>query len=281
MATIHRSRRAALAAMVTVAGGAAAQTLPWPAVGEPSASARTAGRWLWADLLTADAVRASDFYAVVFGWNVALNAAGYRTVRAGGRAIGGIVPAAGNRGARWIPLASGDPATMAQRARERGGAVLSGPRAVAGRGQLALLADPEGALFGVLLADGGDPADHAGADGEWLWLELWAREPGPTANFYRDVFGYAVSAADARTANAYLLSAGGRARAGVMALPDASLSPAWVPYVRVADVGATLARARTAGARVVVAPRAHFRSQLAVLADPQGAPFAIANWRPE
>jgi predicted enzyme related to lactoylglutathione lyase len=66
-----------------------------------------------------------------------------------------------------------------------------------------------------------------------------------------------------------------------MALPSAALAPAWVPYVRVSDVAATLQTARAAGARVVVAPRAHFRSQVAVLADPQGAPFAIAQWRPE
>jgi predicted enzyme related to lactoylglutathione lyase len=49
----------------------------------------------------------------------------------------------------------------------------------------------------------------------------------------------------------------------------------------VTDVAATLARARAEGARVIVEPRTHHRSQVAVLVDPLGAPFAIADWRPQ
>jgi predicted enzyme related to lactoylglutathione lyase len=62
---------------------------------------------------------------------------------------------------------------------------------------------------------------------------------------------------------------------------DSSLPAVWIPYVRVDDVAAMVARARTLGARVLVPPQPHHRSQVAVLVDPMGAPFALADWRPQ
>jgi predicted enzyme related to lactoylglutathione lyase len=263
-----------------------AQQLDWPPVGEPSAAARTAGRWLWGDLVTSDVARSRDFYSRVFGWEIrehrgSAGPSGYHAIYANGRAIGGIVAARqdASQGARWIGLASGDPKTMASRVLERGGAVVTAPRTLKGRGEFTVLSDPDGAHFAVVRADGGDPADHVGQENEWLWAELWAKDAGRAANFYRDVFGYAVSAAEGKGLNGYVLSAGGRARAGVMPAPEASLPAVWIPYVRVGNVAATVERARANGARVIVAPRPHFKSQVAVLVDPLGAPFAVADWR--
>ena len=148
-----------------------------------------------------------------------------------------------------------------------------------GRGEFAALRDPGGAYFAVVRTERGDPSDHVGGANEWLWFELWTDDPGKAVAFYRDVFGYTVGAADGR-ADAYVLTAGGRARAGVMRSPDPKLPAAWIPYVRVADLPAAVARAEANGARVVVAPQPHHRSQVAVLMDPLGAPFAMADWRP-
>ena len=44
---------------------------------------------------------------------------------------------------------------------------------------MALLADPEGAPFGVIRAVDGDPADLDPVAGEWLWRELWAEHAAP------------------------------------------------------------------------------------------------------
>ena len=66
-----------------------------------------------------------------------------------------------------------------------------------------------------------------------------------------------------------------------MKTPDSALPAVWIPYVRVDDVSAMVSRARSLGARVLLPPQPHHRSQVAVLADPMGAPFALANWRPE
>jgi predicted enzyme related to lactoylglutathione lyase len=268
--------------------GAVAQAPEWPPIGEATAAARTAGRWLWADLVSTETSRSAEFYGKVFGWTFRPVAApdgtaGYLTILADGRPIGGIVPARGRteRGARWIGLASGDPKTFATRAQERGGTVAAVPVVLPGRGEFTALRDPAGAYFAVVRTERGDPSDHVGGNNEWLWFELWTDDPGKASNFYRDVFGYAVGAADGRPGtDAYILSAGGRARAGVMRSPDPALPAAWIPYVRVADLPAAVARAVASGARVVVAPQPHHRSEVAVLVDPLGAPFAMAHWRP-
>lgn len=284
---ISTVRRIAFLVIAMTTASAAAQNLSWPPVGEPSAGARVAGRWLWADLVTTDVQRSSDFYARVFGWTYRTvlgdsGGPGYVTILAGGQAIGGIVPARTDKissGARWIGLVSGDPKFMAARAQERGGSIVAAPRTLPGRGEIAVLSDPSGARFAVLRADRGDPADHVGREGEWLWAELWTSDPERAAAFYREVFGYAIAAGSGATPNSYVLTAGGRARAGIMRSPDMALKAAWIPYVRVADVPRTVARAEQGGARVIVAPRAHHRSQVAVLVDPLGAPFAVADWK--
>ena len=277
----------ALAAAPPVAAQTAAGAvapLPWPPIGEPVASARTAGRWLWGDLVTTDVARSREFYGRVFGWQFRDIAGGdgqpgYTTIMAGDRPIGGIVAARNaDKGARWIGLVSGDPRTVSARATERGGTVVLAPRVLPGRGELAVIRDPQGANFGVILTEQGDPADFIGALHEWLWVELWTPEPGRAVDFYQAVFGYTVSAASGKGGTGYVLSAGGRARAGVLLSPDPGLPAAWVPYVRVAHVAQTVALAREHGARVVVAPRGHHRGQVAVLVDPLGAPFAVADW---
>lgn len=278
---------ALIAAGALAAAPAAAQTaptMPWPAVGEPVAGARTAGRWLWGDLVSTDVARSREFYGRVFGWQFRDVAGsdgqpGYVTIVANGQPIGGIVAArSSGKGARWIGLVSGDPKTMSARATERGGSVVLAPRVLPGRGELAVISDPGGARFGVILTEQGDPADFVGGLNEWLWVELWTPEPGRAVDFYQAVFGYTVSAAPGKGGAGYVLSAGGRARAGVLLTPDPSLPAAWVPYVRVADVARTVALAREHGARVIVAPRRHHRGQVAVLVDPLGAPFAVADW---
>lgn len=263
-------------------------TIPWPAIGAPGSSARTVGRWLWADLVSTDVARSRDFYGRVFGWEFRDVAGsdglpGYVTIVANGQPIGGIVTApngakAAGKGARWIGLVSGDPKTTATRAIERGGTVVLAPRMLPGRGEVAVIADPKGAPFGVILTEQGDPADFVGGVNEWLWAELWTPEPGRAVDFYQALFGYTVSAAPGKGGAGYVLSAGGRARAGVLMSPDPGLPAAWVPYLRVADVAQTVALAREHGARVVVAPRRHHRRQVAVLVDPLGAPFAVADW---
>ena len=57
-------------------------------------------------------------------------------------------------------------------------------------------------------------------------------------------------------------------------------SPQWLSYVVVADVDGAVAAFRQAGGQVYRGPlNARNDLRVAAVADPQGAPIGLANWR--
>ena len=164
---------------------------------------------------------------------------------------------------------------------ERGGRTLLARRDVSERGTLAVLADPEDAPFGVLRSSSGDPPDYRAEIGEWLWVGLYARDSGAAARFYADVFGYEIHERDDHPeVIEFALARGGYSRAGVDALsPGSSADPTWLGFVRVDDVAAALDRARALGGKVLFEPEeGELRGELAVIADPFGAPVGLMRW---
>jgi predicted enzyme related to lactoylglutathione lyase len=59
---------------------------------------------------------------------------------------------------------------------------------------------------------------------------------------------------------------------------EAKVPSTWVPYIQVASVTDTVARAREAGGHVVRKPLQVHGTTVALLLDPTGAPFAVAEW---
>jgi hypothetical protein len=189
-------------------------------------------------------------------------------------------PAGAKSGSRWLALmAVGDPEKTADAVRALGGEILLKPTRIPGRGMHAVFRDPEGAVFGVLANEGGDPADTAVVDGDVFWLDLFTHDPPKAAGFYRALGGYDVHVGDVSGRPRTLLATEGIARAGIARLPSSADKPGWLAYVLVDDVQATLARVRDAGGRIVLAPRADLLDgNLAVIADPQGGMIGIVNW---
>jgi predicted enzyme related to lactoylglutathione lyase len=283
------SRLVLLACLVTAPAALPAEERYWPPVIDPPTGVRTPGKWVWADLVTHDVGRAAEFYGAVFGWTFETYGGDddtdtYTLVLADGVPIGGMVfdarPGDDRAAAsRWVGLVSvADVGAAVAAARNGGGQVVMPARMLGARGETAVLIDPEGGVFGVVRSTAGDPPDFLGDVGEWLWIELWASDPGRLAGFYGAVAGYepAVPAApDAKLA--FILGRDGRARAGILPRPDGVRSTAWLPYIRVASVAETIAKAEAAGARRVAGPFARGDATVAVLVDPVGAPVAIAQ----
>jgi uncharacterized protein len=161
----------------------------------PEGPARIPGKFVWFDLATEDPQAAKAFYGAVFGWKfreAARAPANYAVIENGSGKVGGIFrhtrPAGATAGSRWLSIVSvKDPALVAAQIRQLGGAVLLAPRKVPGRGTHAVFRDPEGAAFGVLASEGGDPPDTPVADGDVFWLDLYARDPARAAAFYAAV----------------------------------------------------------------------------------------------
>lgn len=277
-----------LAALCATAAGAADRY--WPPIVDPPTHQYTPGRWVWADLVTADVATAAEFYGKVFGWTFETYGGAddndtYTLVLSRGLPIGGMVfDARAKRGdtpsARWIGFVSvTDPTATAAAVKSHGGQVVYAPVALGERGETGVFRDPEGTLFGVVHSRNGDPADYLGDVGEWCWLDLWTGDVDRAKSFYGTVLGYD-TVADGEAANdrpRVRLVAGGYARAGIMEKRDPKASSTWLPYVRVADVKQAAAAARAAGGRVIYEPAEFSRALVAIVADPTGAPVGIVQ----
>ncbi|MCP5312510.1 MAG: VOC family protein [Chromatiaceae bacterium] len=287
MNVTHKCPIGLILLLAVVLGGCA--TPPrWPAISESPTAQYTAGRWVWIDLLTRDVDTAQRFYSSVFGWTFEPHQGArdrYLLARDDGRPVAGIVAdPRGNesaRKARWLGLLSvADVAAATQDATEHGGAIRLGPRDLKGRGEVAVLADPEGAVFAIIRTDGGDPPDRFPEIGNLLWMELWAADGKRMATFYESLAGYHIQHAEASgDFDEWHLVAADYPRAGIVQVKGNDRASAWLPYIRVADLSAALARAEAAGAQVLVAPAKDIRAgRIAVIIDPVGAALGLAEW---
>lgn len=286
------SRNARLMAGVAMLGASlsldAAERF-WPPIVDPATGQHHPGRWVWADLVTADVAVAAGFYGKVFGWTYETyggedDEQTYTLVLADGLPVGGMVfdgraIKESEPSARWVGFISvPDVATSASAVTQAGGQVVFGPKALGERGETAVFKDPDGTLFGTIHSRNGDPADYAGDLNEWYWLDLWTGDVARAATFYQAVAGYEILPVEGDAVrHGVHLKSGGFLRAGIMEKSTARESAVWLPYVRVDDARAATERARAAGGRVLIEPMDLGKVAVAVIADPTGAPVGIAQ----
>lgn len=250
-------------------------------------SPRLTGKFVWADLVTDDVPTARKFYTRMFGWTFR-DVGNYSIAHSDERPLAGMFqrPRPADRPAkpRWIPYMSVSSVSEAQgRVTKAGGKVLAPQQNFPQRGDQAVFADAEGAVFGVIASRRGDPADFLPEPGDWIWVQLFSRDLKAAGDFYHTLGGYEVLPNTERP-NSLVLASKGYARAAVMTLPptQAEAKPAWLPFVRVKSVGDSVALTRELGGKVLIAPKAELlQGRVAVIADPTGAAIGILEWTGE
>ncbi|MFI0395607.1 VOC family protein [Paracoccus jiaweipingae] len=258
------------------------------------------GQPIWFELSTSDADAAKSFYGRLLGWqfttsgNVGFD---YRLAQRDGVMVAGVMSLdncpAGTPPNWLVYVAVDDTDIAAGSTAASGGQVLTAPTDVPGTGRFAVLADPQGAVFGVLHATPmGTPADDATDEtGAWdqnraghgNWLELMSRDPQAGFRFYADLFGWgAGDALDMGEQGRYqLFRHNGSDIGGMMGLGDAP-APFWLPYFGVDDVARAHQVITDQGGTVLAGPSEVPGPALIVVAqDPQGATFAIVGPRPD
>jgi predicted enzyme related to lactoylglutathione lyase len=113
----------------------------------------TPGAMTWNDLVTPDPDAAARFYEALFGWTTEEmpGAGGYRVIRNGERSNGGIMRTdpEGGTPPSWIPyFGHEDVDGLLERVGDLGGRVYNGPVELP-QGRIAVLGDPQGAVFAV------------------------------------------------------------------------------------------------------------------------------------
>jgi predicted enzyme related to lactoylglutathione lyase len=264
-----------------------------PAINDPSTADLFPGKFVWADLLTADQAAARTFYTGLFGWTATTidrttperGPLSYIELSNNGRPVAGIAVGPSRlrsetRG-HWLAFVSvaDVPAALAA-ATENGGHVLSPTRALAKRGTQAIFTDSEGALLGLVHSSSGDPGEYRPEPGDFTWAEVFSRDPAAAGGFYQKVIGYTVTP-DSRPGRSgtFILESGGYARASLAPLPDRpNARPAWLLFVRVGNIGDSLAKVTALGGRVLSGVReVHGTSRVAVIADPVGAALGLVE----
>jgi uncharacterized protein len=117
----------------------------------------TPGAFSWCELMTSDPAAAASFYAGLCGWNVkemGEEMGGYRVVSVGETGIGGIM--AFPKDAPPMPphwgcyITTADLEATVAKCSSLGGKVMMPGMDIPGVGRLAVLQDPQGAVFNAI-----------------------------------------------------------------------------------------------------------------------------------
>jgi len=250
------------------------------------------GTFCWADLGTPDATAAKQFYTALFGWTAEDRPMGpgafYTMLTLDGRAVAALYPqdpAPAGASPHWlsyISVASANDA--ARRAKELGGTVLMDAFDVLDVGRMALVQDGPGAVVALW-----QPRRHAGAGvvGEtsaMCWNELATTDPGRAEAFYTGMFGWSAASRTMGSTRYTTFTQDGVSRGGMLAIdPSCPVPPHWLVYFAVSDCDGQAALVQSLGGAVRVPPSdVPEVGRLAVVADPQGATFAVIQlpaWR--
>lgn len=240
------------------------------------------GRFVWFECFTENTDRARSFYTELFDWTIdpmpMEDGPPYLLIKSGNTGIGGLMPLQAERGdhAFWLSyLSVHDVDGIAARILERSGELLHAAFDVAGVGRMAVVQDPQGAVFALFKGERDDPEEAEGP-GSWWWNELWTSQEAEALRFYESVFGYTHDAMSMDGEGTYyVLMQGDAPRGGLMRSPDMKLPPNWLPYVRVADCDAAASRGKSMGAKILWAPSDIPNvGRATVLTDPAGAVIA-------
>jgi len=242
----------------------------------------------WVELSGTPDIEASEaFYRELFGWEMpelpnSAEMGGYRRAKLNGKDVGGVSPKMQDEQptvwATYVSVADAA-ATMAQ-VGEAGGQTIAETMDVVGLGQMAVFADPTGAVCGVW-----EPGTFIGAElvnepGTFGWNELGTRDRAAARQFYGAVFGWGFDEEESARAGTYTIWKVGDAMVGGMldlsavGVPD-EVPPHWLVYFMVEDTDATVEKVKAGGGSVMLEPMDIPVGRFAVVADQFGASFAV------
>jgi uncharacterized protein len=250
-----------------------------------------AGKFVWAEFVTDDLATARNFYGGLLGWTFQ-EADGYVTAFNGDQPVAGLLyharPKDGAARPRWICYLSASNLSQVTKSVQAAGGVVRVPAMkIPGLGERVIFADPEGAMFGLMHLQAGDPEDYLADNGSWIWLQLLSRDINSAAGFYQKVGGYSLfKDPQGSRGEQDLLVRDGYARAAVTLISpkrqQEGVTPVWLPFLHVEHVAESLKQVSVLGGQVLLPPDPGlFDGRVAVIADPSGGVVGLMEWDAE
>ncbi len=236
------------------------------------------GRFVWRELMTIDVDASARFYGELFGWKVDPSPArdgevgARRSILAGGRPIGDIVPMLGGP-AYWTSyVAVDDVDAAAASATAAGGHVAVPPTDIPGVGRFAVLGDGQGAKITAFRGDAAAPPMERPGLWEFCWEQLNAGSAERASAFYRRVFDWRAETSDAGLG----VFTAGTAQVATLLQAPPGVTSHWITYVVVPKLGETRDRARRLGGKVYVEEMpVTGMGRISILGDNVGAVLGI------
>jgi uncharacterized protein len=247
------------------------------------ANATVRGRFVWHDLHTPNRAGSQEFYGKVAGWTVQSwdHDKGYQMFAAKSGPLGGAVEERSGT-PQWLAyIGTTDVDETTEAATRLGGRVQTAPTALPNGGRYAVLADPQGATFGIHASATEPQPEAAPKAGEFSWHELATTiAPSAAFGFYAALFDWdLVAEHDMGPMGMYLVfgrngrQLGGIFDKGAQGKPGGAY---WLGYVSVTDLEGTVERAKSARGSVLMGPMdVPGGDRVAQLMDPYGAFFAL------
>lgn len=244
----------------------------------------------WVDLMAEDQQAALDFYKDLFGWQGErgpVEFGGYAVCLLNGRPVAGIGPTMAPEGSPSPPtvwttyLATADAEATQEAVVRAGGTLLVPTTDVGPLGRMLVVADPQGAVFGVWEAAQFPGAGVVREPGALTWSELHTNDVEGATAFYGEAFGIEIG--PMKGADQYWeLTVGGQSVGGACQLANdpPGTPPHWLTYFAVDDVDSTVDALVKKGGAVLAPPFDMMAGRMTVVADPQGAPFAMIKLAP-
>ena len=108
-------------------------------------------------------------------------------------------------------------------------------------------------------------------------MQLGTSEPTSALQFYSDLVGWSNNGEP--MPGYHVFGSGGENFGGIMALEKGQPGPAWVPFITVNDIEASVAKAQELGGSVVQPVTSIGEAgSIAVIADPTGAVTGLAQY---
>ena len=242
------------------------------------------GRFIWTELLCNDANAAAAFYQRILPWGSQPFSPGSPYLlftNDDGAPLAGNMPLpAEARAMGTVPhwrayIGAGDVDAIVAQASRLGARILEPPRDLPAVGRAALLADPEGARFGVYrpLVAGTPPAPA------FTWYELAARSRETALAFYQQLFGWQLGTPLDMGGGFFYQSFGldGKDLGGAYTIPaDRPMPPAWCPYASCASADEVAGTVIAGGGQLCHGPvDVPGGGRIVQFFDPQHAMFAV------
>ncbi|HYP48910.1 MAG TPA: VOC family protein [Thermoleophilaceae bacterium] len=240
------------------------------------------GTFSFVDLATTDAGSAKAFYAGLFGWEMEDTEAGggavYTLCRLDGDVVCGLFEMpddmrATGLPANWTSYVTVDSAdAVTTRAQGLGGRAIDEAFEVLDVGRMAVLADPQGAVFAVWQPRSRIGAERVNDIGCLCMNELATTDIEAARTFYEGLFGWKVVAVGAAPADGPVAMALNGGALGASFFTAAPGVPAhWRPCFTVESTESALERVRGLGGAQLHEPVELEDGIIVMVRDPQGA----------